>query len=95
MNILEVLKNKLLEIRLFESNNEIFPSLYSVYTTYGNIEVSDIHKEEKETIASFYTICIEKIGYLSSQISSNYIYLSMITIFILIFVIELIRRYLM
>lgn len=78
-----------------QSNNEIFPSLYSVYSTYGDIEVPDIHKKEKETLASFYTICIEKIGYLSSQISSNYIYLSMITIFIFIFVIELIRRYLM
>lgn len=54
-----------------------------------------IHKEEMINISNFYTICINKLVYLGEQITSNYIYLSMLVILILIFIIELIRRWLL
>ena len=73
---------------LFNQNNR-FPSLYDFNTS---APIIDSHLKEKEVISSFYTICIEKIKYLGEQIVSNYIYLSMLVILILIFIIELIRR---
>lgn len=78
------------------SRGESFLSLFDFYTEYkkNNIPV-DPHLGEKEVIANFYTICIEKLGYLGDKIVSNYIYLSMLVILILIFIIELIRRWLM
>lgn len=69
-------------------------NLYDVYLKYqehlGNKEL--IHKEEIEKLGSFYTIVIEKLDYLVETIASNYIYLSIIVIFILIFVFLLIFR---
>lgn len=78
------------------SRGESFLTLFDFYTEYKrNNTPVDPHEEEKEVIANFYTICIEKIKYLGEQIVSNYIYLSMLVILILIFIIELIRRWLM
>ena len=72
----------------------IFP--YDFYLKYQeNIVPPDPHKSEKQIIANFYTICIDKLGYLGEQIVSNYVYLSMIVVLILVFIIELIRRWLM
>lgn len=70
-----------------------YKTYYDLYMLDKLIE--DPHQDELDTLKSFYNICIEKIEYLSSQISYSYIYLSILAIFILIFVIELIRRYLM
>ena len=75
------------------NNLDTIPLVYDLYLKSS--ELSDPHLGEKEVIANFYTICIEKIKYLGEQIVSNYIYLSMLVILILIFIIELIRRWLM
>lgn len=71
-----------------------FKTIYDLYLESGG-EVPDPHKSEKQIIANFYTICIDKLGYLGEQIVSNYVYLSMIVVLILVFIIELIRRWLM
>lgn len=76
---------------VFNQNNK-FPSLYDFTASEP---VIDSHLGEKEVIANFYTICIEKIKYLGEQIVNNYVYLSMIVVLILVFIIELIRRWLM
>lgn len=76
---------------VFNQNNK-FPSLYDFTSSEP---VIDSHLGEKQIIANFYTICIEKIKYLGDKIVSNYIYLSIIVVLILVFIIELIRRWLM
>ena len=76
------------------SSGNKFLTLYDVYLEYQNQlgNIDEIHKEELEKVGSFYNIVIEKLGYLSETIVSNYIYLSIIVIFILIFVFLLIFR---
>lgn len=76
---------------VFNQNNK-FPSLYDFTASEP---VIDPHLGEKEVIANFYTICIDKLGYLGEQIVNNYVYLSIIVVLILVFIIELIRRWLM
>lgn len=71
-----------------------FKTIYNLYLESGG-EIPDPHKSEKQIIANFYTICIDKLGYLGEQIVNNYVYLSMIVVLILVFIIELIRRWLM
>lgn len=73
-------------------NNKYY-TLYDIYNL--GINPPDPHESEKQVIANFYTICIDKLGYLGEQIVSNYVYLSMIVVLILVFIIELIRRWLM
>lgn len=70
-----------------------FKTIYDLYLESGG-EIPDPHKSEKQIIANFYTICINKISLLTEKIASNYIYLSMIVVLILVFIIELIRRWL-
>lgn len=74
-----------------------FKTLYDLKIIYDQSikDLTLIHKEEFSNISNFYTICIEKIKYLGEQITSNYIYLSMVVVLILIFIIELIRRWLL
>lgn len=72
-----------------------FMTYYDLYLLDNPIIEENPHQEEIDKIGSFYSICIDKIEYLVNEVVNNYIYLSMITIFILIFVIELTRRYLM
>ena len=71
-----------------------FKTLYMINEEYqsfiGNSDL--VHKEELEKVESFYTTVIEKLSYLGEVIVSNYIYLSIIVIFILIFVFLLIFR---
>lgn len=82
------------EDRYFEINSgEKLLTYYDVYK--DNQYFKDPHLGEKEVIANFYTICIDKLGYLGEQIVGNYVYLSMIVVLILVFIIELIRRWLM
>ena len=69
------------------------PNLYEIYL--DSIEVPDIHEEEKQILSNFYNLVIEKIVLLSNYIINNYIFLSFVGIIILIFLIELIRRYLL
>lgn len=75
--------------------------LYDYYVAKDNnctlptYEAPDPHKEEKEVLSNFYSLIFEKIDLLANSILSNYIYLTIIVIFILIFLIELIRRYLL
>lgn len=61
--------------------------------TFADEVVEDIHKEEKEVLSNFYNLIFEKINLLANSIINNYIYLTVIGIFILIFLIYLIRRY--
>lgn len=70
-----------------------FKTIYDLYLESGG-EVPDPHKSEKQLLTNFYIICINKISLLTERIASNYIYLSMIVVLILVFIIELIRRWL-
>lgn len=81
-------------------NNIFYPAtidkkiitVYDVYNDLINGPSGNPHQEEIEKVDSFYTLCIEKLGYLGEKIVSNYIYLSIFGIFILIIIFELIRR---
>lgn len=76
----------------FDSNNGLF-GLYDIYVDiFGEFEKPDIHLEEKTILSNFYILIVDKINILSTAILSNYIYLSVIGIFIFIFLIELIFR---
>ena len=66
------------------------PSIYSLYN--GINDNAGLKTEQLLTLNNFYSIVIEKINYLSKVIISNYIYLSIITIFILVFILKLIFR---
>ena len=80
----------------FDSESNLY-TLYDIYKEYENfIGNKDlIHKEEIDALSNFYTLCMEKLSYLANVIVDNYIYLSIIVIFLLIFVFKLIfRRYL-
>lgn len=73
--------------------NDFYPTFYDMYLEKnGNLVLPDPHKEEKETLGSFYILCIEKLSYLGEVIVSNYIYLSMIVILMLVFVFLLVFR---
>lgn len=73
--------------------NTVMPSLYQIYL---DDTVEDVPPEvpvvENEVIANYYSTVISKIGYLVETISSNQVYLSVIVIFLLIFITELIFR---
>ena len=74
-----------------------FLTTYDIYKEVNGIgeETDTSHDSELSIIQSFYEVSISKISYLAESISSNYIYLSIFGVFILIFVFELIfRRYL-
>ena len=69
------------------------PTLYQIYLENTTpVEPDDPYKEEKEVINNFYSTIIIKIGDLATSFASNFIFLLILGIFILIFVFELIRR---
>lgn len=68
----------------------IIPSLYDIYNEVNTNESDNFPK-----LTQFYTIVFEKITLFANNLLDNYIYLSIFGIFILIFLIELIRRYLL
>lgn len=70
---------------------DTIPSLYDLSLIYDN-PIKEDHKEQIEILTNFYTVSIEKIEYLVEKIISNYVYLSIIVIFILIFIMKLIFR---
>lgn len=74
------------------------PSLYQIYMD-SKVEdepiVSDKFIEEKELMNNFYSTIFTKISDLATSLANNYIFLTIFGIFILIFVLELIRRYLL
>lgn len=76
------------------SENDNYLPIYDLYLKYqeylGNKDL--VYQEEKEKLESFYILCIDKLNYLSEVFLSNYIYLSIIVIFIIIFVFKLIFR---
>lgn len=74
---------------IFDDNNK-YLSLYDLYLLDNPLD--NPHQEEIDKLESFYTVVIDRLGYLSKEMSSNYIYLSIFAIFVFIFVIELIRR---
>lgn len=76
-----------------EISSNYFMSLYALNVEY---EInSNPHQEELEKIESFYNVIIEKLSYIGEVLVSNYMYLSIIVIFLLILVFEMIfRRYL-
>lgn len=69
---------------------ETIPLVYDLYLLSNPLD--NPHQEEIEKLESFYTLCIEKLSYLANVIVDNYIYLSIIVIFIIIFVFKLIFR---
>lgn len=72
------------------NENDNYLPIYDLYLKVSGI--SDPHKEEKEVLESFYSLCIEKLKYLAEVFVSNYIYLAIIVIFIIIFIFKLINR---
>lgn len=75
------------------NGNDSYPTFYDMYLEKnGDLVLQDSHKEEKEVLESFYTICISKLGYLAEVIVNNYIYLSMLVILIFVFVFLLVFR---
>ena len=77
----------------FTCDGSPLPTESDVYNL--SLGSSNSHDSELSIIQSFYEVSISKISYLAEFISSNYIYLSIFGVFILIFVFELIfRRYL-
>ena len=68
------------------------PYFLSVYDIY-NIINSPTNKDNTPILTNFYSVVGSKVGWLGEQIVSNYIYLAIIGVFILIFIIDLIRRY--
>lgn len=69
--------------------DSVFPSLYDLNSIWNSSPSSD----NTPILTNFYSVAGSKIGWLGEQIVSNYIYLSIIGVFILIFLIEFIRRY--
>lgn len=67
-------------------------TIYDIYLEFGGVVPVDPHQEEIDKVGNFYTLCIDKLKYLSEVFLSNYIYLSIIVIFIIIFVFKLIFR---
>lgn len=74
------------------SDGELPPSIYKIYSD-TNIPL-DKFEDEKVLINNFYSIIFIKISNLATDLANNYTFLLIFTIFILIFIIELIRRYL-
>lgn len=72
------------------SNRDKFPTLYEIYEK--SLSISDPHLEEKKVLSDFYTLVIDKLLYLTNFIVSNYIYLSIICVFLLIYIFSLIKR---
>ncbi len=90
----EIINLKYKDFTYEVKKNDIFPTLYDFYKKYNEFIGDDdlVHKEETEKVTSFYMLVIDKLLYLCDVISSNYIYLSIIVIFILIFIFRLIFR---
>ena len=78
------------------SKGSYIPTLYQIYLEHNKpVEPDDPYEEEKNIINNFYSTTIAKIGDLATTFANNYVFILIFGIFILIFVIELIRRYLL
>lgn len=76
-----------------ESNK--FVTYYDIYCDLNNIVEENPFEEEIEKVDNFYKIVMEKISYLASEFSNNYILLSIVGIFFIILIFEIVfRRYL-
>lgn len=79
---------------IFNAENRIL-SVYDIYQLESGVPIDNFHTEEISVLESFYMLCINKLGYLGEVIVGNYIYLSIIVIFLIFFVFSLVfRRYL-
>lgn len=76
---------------LVDNKNPI-PFLYTIYKDINNVPEDNPHQEELNVLSNFYNTVIDKLEYISEVFVSNYIYLSILVIFLLIFVFELIFR---
>lgn len=79
---------------IYDDNTYKFKTLYMIKKEYDSFlgDKELVHQEEGNVLKSFYTLCIEKIKYLSDVLVGNYIYLSIFVIFIIIFIFILIKR---
>ena len=78
------------EVYKISYNDQSFiPTLYNLSLANSPVEVDDT-----PVLTSFYSTIIDKIGWFGEKIINNYVYLSIIGVFIIIFIIEFIRRYL-
>ena len=69
---------------------ETVPLVYDLYLEINSSE--EEVPEELENVTNFYLMVIEKINYLAEQIATNYVLLSIIGIFIIVFLFLLIFR---
>ena len=81
---------KYLEKEYLIDNVNPCPSVYKIYMDINNIPTDE--EQQKNIVSDFYLITISKLEYLSSVFIDNYIFLVIITIFILIFIFKLIFR---
>lgn len=72
--------------------NDKFLTVYDLYMLDNNIEVPVNHEKELTILSNFYNLVIEKVKFLCDVIISNYIYLSIIVIFLLFIIFEFLRR---
>lgn len=66
---------------------DIIPQMYDIY-----LDKYSTPPDETPLLTSFFSLTIEKLQFITEYFSSNYIYLSIFAIFILIFFIYLIKR---
>ena len=79
--------------QIYEFNaGDKFYSIYDIYKDINNLPEENPHKEELNFLSNFYNTVINKLQYISELFLSNYIYLSILVIFLLIFIFELIFR---
>lgn len=68
------------------------PTLYDIYLAAKIGEPFDPHEDEKDLLLNFYNLVIEKIIYITSIFTSNYIFLSILVIIIFVIAIEFFWR---
>lgn len=72
-------------------SGHVFPTLYKIYLDANPIP-PDPYEEERVVMNNFYSTIFTKISDLATSISTNFTFLVIFAIFILIFVFELVRR---
>lgn len=77
------------EYSIVNDGTIFFPTLYDLKNHF----LSNISSDDTPVLTNFYSIVSSKLVLFCEQIINNYVYFSIISVFVLIFIIELIRRY--
>lgn len=97
-NTFSFIYNNDIILSIVSDDNISFPSLYDLYNMINssNEEPEDpeepIPIDNTPILTSFYTLCIQKIGYFCEYMATNTLFLTILVIIILIFLFELIFR---